>query len=275
MSGRSSWSSQRISLRCSLICLVSCAALVLATTPPGSMTKDRPGFSVMIDPSLPEAIDLHLAWTAADRGIEEIHRQSGVIQAPAERAACLQAVMNASRIIATDPGTAALFAGREEIFLLLIAQGIAESGADPRAVSPQGDLGWGQINFTMLAVLRVHDPFDVAENAAGQARHMRALLKNLGARWHATKSAEEIVRLALAAYNASSRAVRNGKVPPGGRVEAYVEKVMRIYTALRAESALSQPGRCKDSVSMPAGLVKFITHAPGASRPIVSAGAWR
>lgn len=78
--------------------------------------------------------------------------------------------------------------------------------------------------------------------AAGQARHMRALLKNLGARWHATKSAEEIVRLALAAYNASSRAVRNGKVPPGGSVEAYVEKVMRIYAALRAEFVAAKMG---------------------------------
>lgn len=242
MRGRSSWSTQGIRLGCSLFCLVSCAALVFAVVPPGMAPVGRPDLPARVDPYLPETLALHLAWKAAARGIEEIHRRSGVIQAPAERAACLRAVMNASGIIAADPGTAALFAGREEIFLLLIAQGIAESGADPYAVSPQGDLGWGQINFTMLAVLRVRDPFDVAENAAGQARHMRALLKNLGVRWRPAKSAEEIVRLGLAAYNASSRAVRDGTVPPGGSVEAYVEKVMRIYAALRAEFVAAKMG---------------------------------
>ncbi|NLG83280.1 MAG: lytic transglycosylase domain-containing protein [Firmicutes bacterium] len=63
----------------------------------------------------------------------------------------------------------------------------------------------------MLATLKVKDPFDVAENAAGQARHLRALLANLRQRWAKEKSPEEIIRLALVAYNASSRAVRDGR----------------------------------------------------------------
>lgn len=174
------------------------------------------------------------AWLVAYKHIDRLHRRAGIRQDPAERAACLSAVLRASAIIAADPRAAGLFREQEEIFLLLVAQAIVESGANPRAVSPQSDLGWAQINRSMLSALGVSDPFDVAQNTAGQARHMRALLANLNRRWNGSRSAEEIVGLSLAAYNASSRAVKNGRIPPG-RVTAYVRRVMKTYALLRRE----------------------------------------
>lgn len=177
--------------------------------------------------------DLSPAWNAAYRFLAV---RSPYLRRHEERVRCLTAVLAASSIILQDPMAADLFAGREEVFLLLIAQGMAESNGNPKAISPQGDLGWAQINRSMLAVLEVKDPFDVAENAAGQARHLRALLGNLGRRWKKEKSPAEIVRLALAAYNASSRAVQDGRVPAEGPVAAYVDRVMENYALLRNEA---------------------------------------
>ncbi|MGQ9778974.1 MAG: lytic transglycosylase domain-containing protein [Bacillota bacterium] len=177
--------------------------------------------------------DLSPAWQAAYRFLAA---RSPYLRRHEERLRCLAAVWAASSIIIQDPAAADLFAGREEVFLLLVAQGMAESNGNPKAISPQGDLGWAQINRSMLRVLAVEDPFDVAENAAGQARHLRALLGNLGRRWKKEKSPAEIVRLALAAYNASSRAVQDGRVPAEGPVAAYVNRVMENYTFLKKES---------------------------------------
>lgn len=176
---------------------------------------------------------LYPAWEAAHRFLAA---HSPYLADPKERIRCLEAVLRASSIIAREASAAGLFAGREEIFLLLVAQGMAESHGNPRAVSPQGDLGWAQINRSMLRVLGVEDPFDVAQNAAGQARHLRALLVNLRRRWGRERDSEEIIRLALAAYNASSRVVRDGRLPSDGPIAAYVRRVMENYDLLRRDA---------------------------------------
>lgn len=221
------------------------------TEPPAAEAgRERP--AIRLAATRMDGDDLHQAFAAAYDYIASLHRRVGVRQEPEERLACLRAALKASAIVAGEPGAAALFNDREEIFLLLVAQAIAESCADPRAVSPQGDLGWAQINHTMLAVLRVEDPFDVVQNTAGQARHMRALLMNHGKMWRGAKPEEEIVRLAVAAYNAGSRYVRSGDIPPG-RVRAYANRVMRIYNALREETAR----RRQDTMAGRHGLSRF------------------
>ena len=176
-------------------------------------------------------------WVIAYRFLEEeYHRHNHGMQSHAERAGCLDAAFQAALMIAEDPWASRPFIHADEPFLLLVAQAAAESGGNPRAVSPNGrDMGWGQINVSMLQALKVDDPFDVRENAAGQARHMRALLANLERKWGMTKTHEEIICLGLAAYNASSRAVKDGRLPGNRTTRAYVQRVMRYYERLRSD----------------------------------------
>ena len=95
------------------------------------------------------------------------------------------------------------------LFLALIER---ESGWNPRAVSPKGAQGLGQLMPATARDLGVSDPFDPAQNLDGAARYFAAQLARFGD-----------VALALAAYNAGPEAVaRHGGVPPYAETRAYV-----------------------------------------------------
>ena len=95
------------------------------------------------------------------------------------------------------------------LFLALIER---ESGWNPRAVSPKGAQGLGQLMPDTARDLGVSDPFDPAQNLDGAARYFATQLARFGD-----------VRLALAAYNAGPEAVaRHGGVPPYPETRAYV-----------------------------------------------------
>ena len=95
------------------------------------------------------------------------------------------------------------------LFLALIER---ESGWNPRAVSPKGAQGLGQLMPETALDLGVSDPFDAAQNLDGAARYFAAQLARFGD-----------VTLALAAYNAGPEAVaRLGGVPPYPETRAYV-----------------------------------------------------
>jgi len=121
---------------------------------------------------------------------------------------------------------------------LLAAQIQAESGFNPRAVSPAGAQGIAQFMPATWAVVGRHeagpgtaDPFDPADAIPAMARYDCALLASIT---HAGIPGDQI-DLMLAAYNAGLAAVLHyHAIPPYAETRAYVHRirtVMASYTA--------------------------------------------
>jgi len=92
----------------------------------------------------------------------------------------------------------------------------AESGGDPRAVSPKGAQGLMQLMPETARALGVSDPFDPGQNIEGGVRYLSHLLQRFGD-----------LRLALAAYNAGpGRVLQYGGVPPFPETQRYIERIL-------------------------------------------------
>jgi Transglycosylase SLT domain/D-alanyl-D-alanine carboxypeptidase len=101
---------------------------------------------------------------------------------------------------------------------LLAAQLMAESGFNPRAVSPAGALGIAQFMPATARSYGLHDPFDPVAAIDAQAHLMSDLLRQFRS-----------VPLALAAYNAGPGAVGACKcVPPYPETRAYVARILAL-----------------------------------------------
>jgi transglycosylase-like protein with SLT domain/D-alanyl-D-alanine carboxypeptidase-like protein/putative Flp pilus-assembly TadE/G-like protein len=101
---------------------------------------------------------------------------------------------------------------------LLAAQLMAESGFDPRAVSPAGALGIAQFMPGTARSYGLWDPLDPGAAIDAQAHLMSDLLR----RFHS-------VPLALAAYNAGAGAVAACRcVPPYPETRAYVARILAL-----------------------------------------------
>jgi hypothetical protein len=101
---------------------------------------------------------------------------------------------------------------------LLAAQLMAESGFNPRAVSPAGALGIAQFMPGTARSYGLGDPFDPIASIDAQAHLMSDLLRQ----FHS-------LPLALAAYNAGSGAVAACNcIPPYPETRAYVARILAL-----------------------------------------------
>ena len=104
----------------------------------------------------------------------------------------------------------------------------AESGYNPRAKSKKGARGLMQLMPSTAKSLGVQDIFDPVQNIDGGVRYFRTLLDRF----------DGDVQLALAAYNAGSRHVRNYEgIPPFKATRYYIKKVLRFQKKFKLETA--------------------------------------
>ena len=112
---------------------------------------------------------------------------------------------------------------------LLKAICVAESGMNPKVVSPAGAQGLMQLMPATARALAVDDSFDPAQAIDGGARYMAQMIKRFGD-----------VQRAVAAYNAGPEAVeRYNGIPPYKETQNYVPKVMDIYDFFKKEAPMS------------------------------------
>jgi len=118
----------------------------------------------------------------------------------------------------------------------------AESGFNPRAVSPKGAQGLMQLMPQTANQLGVKDAFAPGENIEGGTRYLRDLL----VLYH------NDMAKALAAYNAGpQRVAQYNGVPPYRETHAYVARVIKDFnrTKLAARAAAKQNTRATASAA--------------------------
>lgn len=107
---------------------------------------------------------------------------------------------------------------------------VVESGFNPRAISRRGAIGLMQLLPSTARRYGAFNAFDPEQNILAGAHYLADLITRYGA---------DKLDLVLAAYNAGESAVERygGRVPPFKETRAYVPNVLKMYRALRAQSA--------------------------------------
>lgn len=97
---------------------------------------------------------------------------------------------------------------------------MVESRYDPRAISIRGAKGLMQLMPKTAALLGVKDSFNPEENIDAGVRHFKFLLNQFKGN----------IKLALAAYHAGSRRVREYRgIPPFPSTRLYIKRVFEYY----------------------------------------------
>jgi soluble lytic murein transglycosylase-like protein len=105
---------------------------------------------------------------------------------------------------------------------------MAESNYNPNAVSKRGAKGLMQLMPKTAKALGVGDSFDPEHNINAGVRHFKNLLDQF----------DGDVKLALAAYNAGSRKVREYRgVPPFGATRRYIKRVFKYHQYYKNQTA--------------------------------------
>jgi Transglycosylase SLT domain len=124
----------------------------------------------------------------------------------------------------------------------------AESGFNPRAVSPKGAKGLMQLMPKTSTELGVSNAFDPQANVEGGTRYLRELLERYDF---------DLIK-ALAAYNAGPERVEQYRgVPPYQETRAYVARIVKDFNRKK----LAQKAKTKDSAAHKTGS----TQAPSAA----------
>lgn len=106
---------------------------------------------------------------------------------------------------------------------LVVALIVAESRFKPKAVSPKGAQGLGQLMPGTARYLGVTNAFDIQQNVYGTVKYLRAQYD----RW---QSNPNVLEFMLAAYNAGPEAVAKcGGIPPYAETRNYVSRVTELY----------------------------------------------
>jgi soluble lytic murein transglycosylase-like protein len=118
----------------------------------------------------------------------------------------------------------------------------AESGGNPRAVSPKGARGLMQLMPQTAEQLGVKNTFDPEANVDGGARYLATLLEQ----YHGD------AQKALAAYNAGPHRVQQYRgVPPYRETRAYVARVINDFNRRKAPPKLAARRAAKARAAAP------------------------
>ncbi len=130
----------------------------------------------------------------------------------------------------------ALSEGVDPILVRAVAR--AESGFNPKAVSPKGAIGVMQLMPETAARFNVNDIFHPEQNIRGGIRYLKYL----------TGLFPDDVKLAVAAYNAGEgRVINSRSIPPIEETVNYVDRVLQYYNRYKYNTVTRPIKRFIDS----------------------------
>jgi hypothetical protein len=138
----------------------------------------------------------------------------------------------------------------------------AESGYNPKAISPKGARGLMQLMPQTASQLGVQNAFDPASNVDGGTRYLRELLEKYNFD----------VAKALAAYNAGPQRVEQYHgIPPYRETRSYVARIIRDFNKKKLAAQAAQKARTTPAAESPEKTVAGRSRATPAPSSAASA----